>query len=296
MIRQLCLAVALLVAGVAAGTSIRQAPAADTPALTALKGSALKVAIADESFWPFHETNAQGKTEGFDADIASALCAKMEVKCTFVTASWDDTIPHLIQKKYDFLVTAMEATASRRQVVDFTIPYAGDPWKLLAKQGAAFPITKEGLSGRTIGIQRTCPTWDGKAENFLRSKFGKGARIKVYDVYARCPSSGLFAFDEKYQKDSQANYDRMIADLDQGRIDLVFDSKLSMHWSGLTERGARVFVGPDFFDYMDGSSIAVRKREPKLLDALNAAIKAIRVDGTYQTIMARYFPFEIYGG
>ena len=120
-------------------------------------------------------------------------------------------------------------------------------------------------------------------------------RVKAYDVYARCPSSGSYAFDEKYQKDSQANYDRMIADLDRGRIDLVFDAKLSMHWSGLTEGGARVFVGPDFFDYMEGCSIAVRKREPKLLNALNAALTAIHADDTNKTIMTRYFPFNIYG-
>jgi polar amino acid transport system substrate-binding protein len=39
----------------------------------------------------------------------------------------------------------------------------------------------------------------------------------------------------------------------------------------------------------------VRKGEDDLRNKLNLAINAIREDGTYQTINAKYFDFDIFG-
>ncbi len=44
----------------------------------------------------------------------------------------------------------------------------------------------------------------------------------------------------------------------------------------------------------EGIGIAVRKEDEALRRRLNGAIRAIRADGTYGTINARYFPFDIY--
>ncbi len=48
--------------------------------------------------------------------------------------------------------------------------------------------------------------------------------------------------------------------------------------------------------YGEGVGIAVRKGDEELRDALSAAITAIRENGTYAEINAKYFPFDIYGG
>jgi ABC-type amino acid transport substrate-binding protein len=42
--------------------------------------------------------------------------------------------------------------------------------------------------------------------------------------------------------------------------------------------------------------MAVRKADTELRDQLNAAIKALRANGTYQKINAKYFEFDIFGG
>ncbi len=44
----------------------------------------------------------------------------------------------------------------------------------------------------------------------------------------------------------------------------------------------------------EGVGIAVRKEDDALKDKLNEAIKAIRADGTYDKINAKYFPFSIF--
>ena len=58
------------------------------------------------------------------------------------------------------------------------------------------------------------------------------------------------------------------------------------------------FIGEDQVDpacYGEGAGIAVRKKDGKLRGQLNKAIQAIRKNGTYQKINARYFDFDIYG-
>nr|GFC46439.1 hypothetical protein [Tanacetum cinerariifolium] len=58
-------------------------------------------------------------------------------------------------------------------------------------------------------------------------------------------------------------------------------------------------VGPDFTDskyFGNGAGIAVRKGDSATAEKLNAAIDAVRADGTYQKIQNKYFSFDIYGG
>ena len=46
----------------------------------------------------------------------------------------------------------------------------------------------------------------------------------------------------------------------------------------------------------EGAGIAVRKGDDKLRMEFNEAIKAIRDNGVYQKINAKYFEFDIFGG
>ena len=45
-----------------------------------------------------------------------------------------------------------------------------------------------------------------------------------------------------------------------------------------------------------GVGVGLRKGETELKDKINAAIKAIRANGTYDTFSKKYFDFDIYGG
>ena len=52
---------------------------------------------------------------------------------------------------------------------------------------------------------------------------------------------------------------------------------------------------PDLEINGEGVGIAVRKGEDELREKFNAAIAAIREDGTYETINKKYFDFDVYG-
>jgi ABC-type amino acid transport substrate-binding protein len=45
----------------------------------------------------------------------------------------------------------------------------------------------------------------------------------------------------------------------------------------------------------EGVGVAVRKKDADLKSQLNAALAAIRANGTYDTLRKKYFAYDIYG-
>ncbi len=254
-----------------ATTETQTATTAPAGALGAMAGKTIKIAT-EGAYPPFNFVDAGGMLQGFDVDIANALCTKMQATCEIVAQDWDGIIPGLLEKKYDAIVASMSITEERKQKVDFTGKYYNTPAKFVAKKGSGIQITKEGLTGKTIGVQVSTIH-----ENFARDNFGDVATIKSYDT--------------------QENVNQ---DLAAGRLDAILADSVALDEGFLkTDAGKDFeFVGPDFSDpkwFGEGAGIAVRKGEPELLSALNEAIKAIRADDTYKTIQAKYFTYDVFG-
>jgi len=233
-----------------------------------------KVLIGTEGAYPpFNYIDSDGNLIGFDVDIAKALCEAANFECEFVVQDWDGIIPGLLAKKYDAIIASMSVTEERMQKVDFTDIYYPSLAKFAAKKGADFEISKEGLAGKSVGVQRATIH-----ENFLRDNFGDVVDIRAY-----------------------ATQDEANMDLVSGRIDLVIADAVALNEGFLkTDAGQGfAYIGPDFTDpkwFGEGAGIAVRKGEDDLREALNAAIAQIRSDGTYKKINDKYFDFDIYPG
>jgi len=52
----------------------------------------LRVGV-EGAYPPFSSVNKDGKLEGFDIEIAQALCADMGVECNLIKQDWDGIIP-----------------------------------------------------------------------------------------------------------------------------------------------------------------------------------------------------------
>lgn len=220
---------------------------------------------------PFSEKTASGELVGFDIDIANALCAEMGRKCELVEQDWDGIIPALLAKKYDAIVASMSITEERKKRVDFTIKYYNTPAKFVAAENSGLSDTPEGLAGKRIGVQR------GTIHQCYMEKKFPDAELVLYGTQ-----------EEVFQ------------DLASGRLDAqISDSIQALEGFLGTDAGkGYAFLGGDQFDlecHGEGAGIAVRKGEDKLREAFNDAIKAIRADGTYAKINAKYFDFDIYG-
>ena len=232
-----------------------------------------KVRIGTEGAYPpFNFVDNKGRLQGFDIDIAKALCDVMGVECTFVMQDWDGIIPGLLAKKYDCIIASMSITEERKKKVDFTEKYYMTPAKFVAKKGAGFEISKMGLKGKAVGVQRATVT-----ENFLRDKFGDTVKVRSY-----------------------ATLDEAKMDLLSGRVDLIIADSVVLKGGFLdTDAGKDyAFVGPGFSEkkwFGEGIGIAIRKGEDDLREKFNKAINEIRQNGTYQKINGKYFDFDVYG-
>ena len=232
-----------------------------------------KVRMGTEGAYPpFNSIDKNGKLQGFDIDVGNALCAAMKVECEWVTQEWDGIIPGLMAKKYDTIIASMSITEERKKKVSFSNKYYQTPAKFVRMKGSGIEINKDGLKGKSVGVQRATIH-----ENFLRDNYGDVVDIKAY-----------------------ATQDEANLDFNAGRVDLLLaDSVALLEGFIKTDAGKDAeFVGPGVTDpkwFGDGAGSAVRKDDNELREMLNKAIAQIRADGTYAKINAKYFDFDVYG-
>lgn len=226
-----------------------------------------KLRIATEgAYAPFNFIDASGKPQGFDVDIALALCEKMKADCEIVAQDWDGIIPGLQSRRYDAIVASMSITEERQRVVAFTEPYYSNVLAFIGPKGQEMSVDAEALKGKTLGAQRATI-----AGQYLEDTLGKVVTVKLYDTQ-----------------------DNAYLDLAAGRLDGMVSDKFPAYDWLKSEAGQKFeFKGADV-DINDKIGIAVRKQDNELRERMNKAIGEIVADGTYQKINEKYFPFPIY--
>jgi arginine/ornithine transport system substrate-binding protein len=236
---------------------------------TAFAKDTVRIGV-EGAYPPFSKTTKDGKLEGFDIDIANALCKSMDVECKLVKQDWDGIIPALLARKYDAIVASMSMTDERKEKVAFSNHYYKSPARFIHKKGMAFEISKAGLKGKSVGVQRGTVS-----DKFITGEFGEGVDIKRYGTQ-----------EEAY------------LDLNAGRVEFVFaDAFVLLEYIGSDKGKDYEFVGGSYSDpkyFGEGIGIALRKKDTELKDKLNKAIAAIRADGTYDSIRKKYFDFDIF--
>ena len=245
--------------------------AATTGLAQAKEWKKIRVGV-EGAYPPFSSVAPDGTLAGFDIDIARALCEKAGAECQLVQQDWDGIIPALLARKYDCIIASMSITDERKKTVDFTNKYYHTPARFAGKKGSGIQITKEGLQGKKVGVQRATIH-----DNFITENFGDAVEVVRYGTA------------------DEANLD-----LVAGRLDLRLDDAVAL-LEGLlkTEQGKDFeFVGPPYTDpkwFGVGAGIALRKQDTDLKELLNKAIDDIRADGTYDKIAQKYFDFDVYG-
>ena len=220
---------------------------------------------------PFSWKEADGTLKGFDIDIATVLCARMNRECVLIEQDWDGIIPALLARKYDAIIASMSITEERKKRVDFTSKYYNTPAKFVAAKDAGFEATPAGMAGKSVGLQR------GTIHQCYMEKMFPDVDLRLY-----------------------ATQEEVFLDLASGRIDAQISDSIQALEGFLDKPEGKdyAFLGGDQFDlecHGEGAGIAVRKGDTELIAALNKAIQEIRADGAYAAINARYFDFDIYG-
>jgi lysine-arginine-ornithine-binding protein len=231
----------------------------------------LRVGV-EGAYPPFSWKEADGSLKGFDIEIAEAICAELGRKCVLIEQDWDGMIPALLAKKFDTIIASMSITEERKKRVNFSDKYYNTPAKFVAKKGSGLKITKAGLMGKRVGLQR------GTTHQCFMEKMFPDTELVLY-----------------------GSQEEVFQDLAIGRIDAQFSDSIAADDGFLkTDAGKGFeFTGGDQHDEVchgPGAGMTVRKNDDALRMELNAAIKAIRASGVYQKINAKYFEFDIFGG
>jgi len=231
----------------------------------------LRVGV-EGAYPPFSWKESDGTLKGFDIEIAEAICTELKRKCVLIEQDWDGMIPALMARKFDVIIASMSITEERKKRVDFSDKYYNTPAKFVAKKGSGLVISKAGLKGKRVGLQR------GTTHQCFMEKMYPDVELVLY-----------------------GGQDEVFQDLAIGRIDAQFSDSIAADDGFLkTDAGKDFeFIGGDQHDeacHGPGAGITVRKGDTALRDQVNAAIKAIRANGAYQKVNAKYFEFDIFGG
>ncbi|OXC79280.1 ABC transporter substrate-binding protein [Caballeronia sordidicola] len=226
----------------------------------------------DPSYPPFESKSPDGSLIGFDIDLGNAICASLHQKCIWVEQGFDGMIPALQARKFDAILSAMTATAARRQQIDFSNRLYSGPSALIARIGTKLRPTAHALQGQRVGVVQ-----GSTQEGFAKTEWEpKGVTVVAYQTQ-----------DQIYQ------------DLVTGRLDAAFQSAVQVDFSFLkTPRGKGfALAGEPVNDSRVAGDVAIgiRKGDAPLKARINQAIDTIRHDGVYKHVAAKYFNFDIYG-
>lgn len=225
----------------------------------------------EAAYPPFESKTPAGELQGFDVDLGKAVCAQMKVKCVWVENAFDGLIPALQARKFDVINSAMNITAKRRQSIDFTPAIYVVPIVMVAKKGSGLLPDVKSLQGKHVGVLQ-----GSSQEDFLKAHW---ANVGVNVV-------------------SYQDQDQVWADLLAGRLDAGVQEAQTAQDGFLNKSEGRdyAFAGEPLKDPAtlgEGTGFGLRKGDKALQEKVNAALAALKKNGTLSALSVKYFNRDI---
>ena len=250
---------------VACGKKDTPAPApAPTPAAAApAPAPAVKTYTVgtDAAYAPFEKMSASNEVEGLTVDLLKAAAAKGGFEVKFVNTPWEGIFKTLDSGERDIVASSVTITDERKQTMDFSKPYF-DAVQLIAVKEDSKVLKFDDLKKLKVGVQ-TGTTGDEVVQKLL----GKtSANIKRFE-------STPLALQEL----SAGGVSAVVAD--NGVVQHYITNNPNAKFKSVSDAS---FAAEQY-------GFAVKKGNAELLTKINTGIDAIKADGSYDTIMAKYF-------
>lgn len=250
-----------------------------------------KIRIATEgAYAPWNFSGPGGELDGFEIELANMLCARMQAECTIEAQNWDGIIPSLTAGKYDAIMAGMSATEKRREVIEFSTPYAVAVNSFTIMTGGALqplPATGESLSLEG----------DKERADAVIAEIATALEGKVVGVQGATTASGFMAdrFGDKVEVREYKSTEEHNFDLANGRIDAVIANATVMAEALKTDdmKGATL-TGPLFSGEAFGEiAVGLRKEDTELKARFDAAIAGMIADGSLKELTLKWFAVDI---
>lgn len=214
----------------------------------------------DPSFVPFEMLDQEsGEMIGFDMDIIAEIANRAGFEYDLNTMDFNGIIPAVQTGNVDIAIAGITITEERGEIVDFSEPYYDSGLKILVAADNDDVESVEDLAGMTIGTKIGSTSFD-----YLTENLGEDAEITPY------PGSS-----------------DMYMALMGGSVDAVFYDAPNVAYFSQTRGEGRVkVVGPLYEGQQYGIAFV---KGSELLEPANEALAAMREDGTYDEIHAKWF-------
>jgi polar amino acid transport system substrate-binding protein len=201
---------------------------------------------------------------GIDPDLARELGRTLGVRFTFQNVAFDQLIPALQAKRFDVIISSMTATKERAGQISF-VQYFQAGTSILVPKGNPKRIgSLANLCGKTVTLQT------GTTQEALVA--AEQARCGARRIRARSLASGTQVILEvKYGRADAALTDFPVA---------AYNAKVSTKGTDFEVVGTQIDPGP--------YGIGVRKQDGRLRTVLQAALRAIIQNGSYDRVLAKW--------
>ena len=263
--------IALLLAGTMALSLAACAAPAAAPAAPAAEEKQEEAPAEEETFVfkhgfdldypPYSFIDEDGKTGGFDVEMAQAVCDYYGWQYEAVPFNWDAKDAELNAGSCDCIWSGFTVNGREDDYL-WSIPYSDNTQMIMVKKDSGIETLAD-LAGKVVGVQTSTSAYDllndEEGQKELADTFKS---LEVYETYT-------IAFN----------------DLKAGAIDAIAIDVTS---------GNFLMSGEEDYKFMDealGSeqyAIGFRKDDTELCDKINAALEALAEDGTFDTIGKKY--------
>jgi polar amino acid transport system substrate-binding protein len=209
------------------------------------------------AFPPFEFVGDDGQPDGFDMALIKAIGEKIGMDVQINDMEFDSLVSS-IGGKIDVAIAGMTVTEERQKTVDFSDSYYEAVQAVIVPKGAAFASAAD-LENKKIGVQL------GTTGEFIADEI-EGAEVSAYNK----------AVDA-------------VNDLNNGRVDCVIVDKNPAEVFGAQfSDKVDVLPGTTFDFEPEFYAIALPKGNAELADKINNALKELKEDGTYDSLVKKY--------
>ena len=228
----------------------------------------------DKAFPPMGYVDTKtGNTVGFDIDMATEACKRLNIKVKFQPIDWDSKTAELNNGNVDCLWNGFSKTEERAKQFNLSIPYMKNNQIILVKTGSSYKGLAS-LAGKTVGVQS-----DSSAETALNSSANAAFKKSLKEIVK---------IDD---------YSKAVLEIQNGTIDAIAIDEVVARYYLTNNPGAyTVLQGTDGKDAslaVEDYVVGFRKNDSALKQKIEGALQGMAKDGTAQKISQKWFGKDV---
>jgi polar amino acid transport system substrate-binding protein len=216
-------------------------------------------------YFPSADVTDPAKAIGFDVDSAKAVVEHWGLKIEIRNTAFDALIPDLQAARCDIVWTALFVNATRLEVAE-AVPYLATGHVVMVPAGNPKAIkTLDDLCGKSVSIQ---------AGGLVEEEINKQSKA--------CTDAGKAAIDIQGYQTVAEEFQQIVT----GRVDAVWETDTAVADYMVKNPGKYeiAFV----VSRTDAYGVYFQKNKADLAAALVDALKALKADGSWDTIATQY--------